>query len=96
MQLKPEALNALKLPVKVKAGFLGSVKIKVCEISTRTVYDHVSHWDFHTKLNSFKYVYNYFDSQFGKVMYQNLLIRNEGNSKLKSELKNFVLQLHGH
>ncbi|XP_077244890.1 pleckstrin homology (PH) domain-containing protein [Tasmannia lanceolata] len=29
MQLKPEALNALKLPVKVKAGFLGSVKIKV-------------------------------------------------------------------
>lgn len=30
MQLKPEALNALKLPVKVKAGFLGSVKLKVC------------------------------------------------------------------
>ncbi|KAK4844286.1 hypothetical protein QYF36_018501 [Acer negundo] len=29
MQLKPEALNALKLPVRVKAGFLGSVKIKV-------------------------------------------------------------------
>lgn len=29
MQLKPEALNALKLPVKVKAGFLGSVKLKV-------------------------------------------------------------------
>ncbi|XP_074317635.1 uncharacterized protein LOC141653693 isoform X2 [Silene latifolia] len=29
MQLKPEALNALKLPIKVKAGFLGSVKIKV-------------------------------------------------------------------
>ncbi|RVW40622.1 hypothetical protein CK203_079170 [Vitis vinifera] len=28
MQLKPEALNALKLPVKVKAGFLGSVKLK--------------------------------------------------------------------
>ncbi|KAH9610754.1 hypothetical protein KSS87_017342 [Heliosperma pusillum] len=28
MQLKPEALNALKLPIKVKAGFLGSVKIK--------------------------------------------------------------------
>lgn len=32
MQLKPEALNALKLPVKVKAGFLGSVKLKVCGI----------------------------------------------------------------
>lgn len=32
MQLKPEALNALKLPVKVKAGFLGSVKLKVCFI----------------------------------------------------------------
>lgn len=31
MQLKPEALNALKLPVKVKAGFLGSVKIKVSD-----------------------------------------------------------------
>lgn len=30
MQLKPEALNALKLPIKVKAGFLGSVKLKVC------------------------------------------------------------------
>lgn len=30
MQLKPEALNALKLPVRVKAGFLGSVKLKVC------------------------------------------------------------------
>ncbi|XP_047340944.1 uncharacterized protein LOC124944671 [Impatiens glandulifera] len=29
MQLKPEALNALKLPVKVKAGFLGSLKLKV-------------------------------------------------------------------
>ncbi|KAI4338425.1 hypothetical protein MLD38_023489 [Melastoma candidum] len=29
MQLKPEALNALNLPVKVKAGFLGSVKLKV-------------------------------------------------------------------
>ncbi|WJX42598.1 mannosyl-oligosaccharide 1,2-alpha-mannosidase [Trifolium repens] len=29
MQLKPEALNALKLPMKVKAGFLGSVKLKV-------------------------------------------------------------------
>ncbi|KAL6543920.1 hypothetical protein OROGR_010417 [Orobanche gracilis] len=29
MQLKPEALNALKLPLKVKAGFLGSVKLKV-------------------------------------------------------------------
>ena len=33
MQLKPEALNALKLPVKVKAGFLGSVKLKVCIIA---------------------------------------------------------------
>lgn len=30
MQLKPEALNSLKLPVRVKAGFLGSVKLKVC------------------------------------------------------------------
>jgi vacuolar protein sorting-associated protein 13A/C len=29
MHLKPEALNALKLPIKVKAGFLGSVKLKV-------------------------------------------------------------------
>ncbi|KAF6135498.1 hypothetical protein GIB67_015351 [Kingdonia uniflora] len=29
MQLKPEALNALNLPVKVKAGFLGSVRLKV-------------------------------------------------------------------
>lgn len=32
MQLKPEALNALKLPVKVKAGFLGSVKLKVSSL----------------------------------------------------------------
>lgn len=32
MQLKPEALNELKLPVKVKAGFLGSVKLKVCRV----------------------------------------------------------------
>lgn len=32
MQLKPEALNPLKLPVKVKAGFLGSVKLKVRHI----------------------------------------------------------------
>ncbi|PHT58230.1 hypothetical protein CQW23_00593 [Capsicum baccatum] len=31
MQLKPEALNALKLPVKVKAGFLGSVRLKIDE-----------------------------------------------------------------
>ncbi|XP_057872719.2 uncharacterized protein LOC131078906 isoform X2 [Cryptomeria japonica] len=29
MELRPEALNALKLPVKVKAGFLGSVRLKV-------------------------------------------------------------------
>ncbi|GAB2273666.1 hypothetical protein Dimus_008448 [Dionaea muscipula] len=29
MQLKPEALNSLQLPIKVKAGFLGSVKLKV-------------------------------------------------------------------
>ncbi|KAJ4950191.1 hypothetical protein NE237_027023 [Protea cynaroides] len=28
MQLKPEAFNALKLPVKVKAGFLGSMRLK--------------------------------------------------------------------
>lgn len=42
MQLKPEALNALKLPVKVKAGFLGSVKIKVCKISICSIYNHVS------------------------------------------------------
>jgi hypothetical protein len=35
MQLKPEALNALKLPVKVKAGFLGSVKLKVGGTLTR-------------------------------------------------------------
>ncbi|GJZ04655.1 ribonuclease H-like domain-containing protein [Tanacetum coccineum] len=27
MQLKPEAFNALKLPINVKAGFLGSVKL---------------------------------------------------------------------
>ena len=33
MQLKPEALNALNLPIKVKAGFLGSVKLKVGEYS---------------------------------------------------------------
>ncbi|KAL9273659.1 Intermembrane lipid transfer protein vps13B-like protein, partial [Drosera capensis] len=29
MHLKPEALNALQLPIRVKAGFLGSVKLKV-------------------------------------------------------------------
>ncbi|XP_073000916.1 uncharacterized protein [Typha latifolia] len=29
MQLRPEALNALNLPVRVKAGFLGSVRLKV-------------------------------------------------------------------
>lgn len=29
MQLKPEAFNALKLPVRITAGFLGSVKLKV-------------------------------------------------------------------
>lgn len=34
MQLKPEALNALKLPVKVKAGFLGSVRIEVRFLSS--------------------------------------------------------------
>ncbi|CAA6669753.1 unnamed protein product [Spirodela intermedia] len=28
MQLKPEALNALKLPVKVKAGFLGPSELR--------------------------------------------------------------------
>jgi hypothetical protein len=32
MQLRPEALNALKLPVKVKSGFLGSIKLKVCSL----------------------------------------------------------------
>jgi hypothetical protein len=37
MQLKPEALNALKLPVKVKAGFLGSVKLKVGRVSVSQV-----------------------------------------------------------
>ncbi|KAL6175920.1 hypothetical protein ACLB2K_052558 [Fragaria x ananassa] len=35
MQLKPEALNPLKLPVKVKAGFLGSVKLKVFRFGTK-------------------------------------------------------------
>jgi hypothetical protein len=29
MKLKPEALNALKLPILVKAGIWGSVKLKV-------------------------------------------------------------------
>ena len=29
MKLRLEALNALKLPVKVKSGFLGSIKLKV-------------------------------------------------------------------
>lgn len=29
LQLKAEALNALKLPLTVKAGFLGSVTLKV-------------------------------------------------------------------
>jgi hypothetical protein len=29
LQLKAEALNALKLPITVKAGFLGSVTLKV-------------------------------------------------------------------
>ena len=29
LQLKPEALNALKLPIKVKAGFVGTLKAKV-------------------------------------------------------------------
>ena len=42
MQLKPEALNALKLPVKVKAGFLGSVKLKVCGFLTGLFYDNLS------------------------------------------------------
>eukprot|EP00268_Persea_americana_P012710 TRINITY_DN15438_c0_g1_i3.p1 TRINITY_DN15438_c0_g1~~TRINITY_DN15438_c0_g1_i3.p1 ORF type:complete len:112 (+),score=15.37 TRINITY_DN15438_c0_g1_i3:451-786(+) len=36
MQLKPEALNALKLPIKVKAGFLGSVRLKVRSSSIKT------------------------------------------------------------
>jgi hypothetical protein len=31
LQLKAEALNALKLPITVKAGFLGSVTLKVHE-----------------------------------------------------------------
>lgn len=42
MQLKPEALNALKLPVKVKAGFLGSVKLKVCGALTGLIYDKIN------------------------------------------------------
>ena len=29
LQLKAEALNALNLPITVKAGFLGSVTVKV-------------------------------------------------------------------
>ena len=29
LQLKAEALNALNLPITVKAGFLGSVTLKV-------------------------------------------------------------------
>lgn len=42
MQLKPEALNALKLPVKVKAGFLGSVKLKVCGFLTGVIHDNMN------------------------------------------------------
>lgn len=32
LQLKAEALNALKLPITVKAGFLGSVTLKVSSL----------------------------------------------------------------
>lgn len=30
LQLKEEALNSLHLPISVKAGFIGSVSLKVC------------------------------------------------------------------
>lgn len=45
MQLKPEALNALKLPIKVKAGFLGSVKLKVpwSRLGQEPVLVHLDH-----------------------------------------------------
>lgn len=36
LQLKAEALNALKLPITVKAGFLGSVTLKVGTYILRT------------------------------------------------------------
>lgn len=32
LQLKPEALNSLDLPITVKAGLLGSLKLKVQRI----------------------------------------------------------------
>ena len=38
MQLKPEALNAFKLPIKVKAGFLGFVRLKVRSLSLLLCY----------------------------------------------------------
>ena len=58
MQLKPEALNALKLPVKVKAGFLGSVKLKVCG----GFWSHKV--NLHYVLNIVEFSYEFFTTQF--------------------------------
>lgn len=37
LQLKPEALNKLKLPITVKAGLLGSLRLKVSSASQQDV-----------------------------------------------------------
>lgn len=102
MQLKPEALNALKLPVKVKAGFLGSVKIKVCEFSIITVHNHVSLWDFPSKLNGLVILLVLAILTLGRFWTKTYLSGREGdwswivNLKL-SNLKGInVFELHGH
>lgn len=38
LKLKAEALNALKLPVTVKAGFVGTITLKVVFTSTMDLY----------------------------------------------------------
>lgn len=94
MQLKPEALNALKLPVKVKAGFLGSVKIKVCEISISTVHNISSYWDFPSKLNSLIRLIIFFNSLIGKIMDQNLHISRRRKLKLNSKHESLKFERH--
>lgn len=50
LHLKPEALNALNLPITVKAGLLGSLTLKVChQADTNRLSIRRTSWVLHAK-----------------------------------------------
>lgn len=56
LQLKAEALNALKLPITVKAGFLGSIRLRVSaslqmlKLSCRSICFYTGAYNFRWKV----------------------------------------------